>query len=217
MKKLLIIIFLLQLTTIYGCVMENGRDIQEGDQVNRTYDVTNFTKLVVSHAFEVNIKVGSEASLKITAGENIHQYIIVENKDNTLRLSMKNGINNVGNIKAEITVLNLKSIDASGACKISVYGISTDSFELYMSGACSGKLYGKVKKLEIELSGATNLDAKDLIAEQVEVDISGASNIKVYASKSIEAEASGASNITLYGYPEKVETDISGASNLKSK
>lgn len=217
MKKLLVLIFLFQLTTIYGCIMENGRDIEEGDRVNRTYDITNFTKLDVSHAFEVDIKVGSEASLKITAGENIHPHIIVENKDNTLTLSIKNEINNVGNIKAEITVPNLKSVDASGACKISVDGISTDSFELDMSGACSGKLNGKVIKLEIDLSGATSMDAKDLIAEQVEVDISGASNTKVYASKSIEAEASGASNITLYGDPEKVETDISGASNLKSK
>lgn len=217
MKKLLVIIFLFQLTAIYGCMMKNGKDIQEGDRVNRTYEVTNFTNLDVSHAFEVDIKVGPEVSLKITAGENIHPYIIVENKENTLVLSIKSGLNNVGDIKAEVTVPNLKSVDASGACKIYVDGISTESFELDMSGACSGKLYGKVNKLEIDLSGATNLDAKDLIAEQVEVDISGASNTKVYASQSIEAEASGASNITLFGDPEKVETDLSGASNLKSK
>lgn len=217
MKKLLVIIFLFQFAAIYGCVMQNGRDFQEGDRVNKTYEVTNFTKLDVSHAFEVDMQVGAETSLKITAGENIHPYIIVENEDNTLVLSIKSGLNNVGNIKAEITVPKLKSVEASGACKISVEGISADSFELDMSGACSGDLSGEVKKLEVDVSGATSLDASHLIAENVEIDISGASNAKVYASKKLEAEASGASHITFYGDPEKVETDVSGASHIKSK
>lgn len=78
-------------------------------------------------------------------------------------------------------------------------------------------LLAKVKKLEVDVSGATSLDARDLKAENVEIDISGASNAKVYASNKLEAEASGASHITFYGDPEKVETDVSGASNIKSK
>lgn len=216
MKKIFVILFLIQFAVIYGCVMQNGKEIQEGDRVTKSYEVSNFNKLDVSHAFDVEIKIGKEASMKITAGENIHPYIEVENKENSLILGLKENIN-VGHIKVELTVEKLNSIDASGACKIFVEGISSESFELDMSGACTGELSGEVKKLEVDLSGATNLDARGLIAEIVEIDISGASNAKVYASKKLEAEASGASNISFYGNPEKVETDVSGASNIKSK
>ena len=216
MKKIFVVLFLLQFAVIYGCVMQNGKEIQEGDRVTKSYEVSNFNKLDVSHAFDVEIKIGKEASMKITAGENIHPYIKVENKENSLILGLKENIN-VGHIKVELTVEKLNSIDASGACKIFVEGISSESFELDMSGACTGELSGEVKKLEVDLSGATNLDARGLIAEIVEIDISGASNAKVYASKKLEAEASGASNISFYGNPEKVETDVSGASNIKSK
>ena len=213
MKKILVILFLIQVAAIYGCVMQN---LQEGDKVTRSYEVSDFNKLDVSHAFDVEIKIGEQASMKITAGENIHPYIEVENKEHSLILGLKDNIN-VGHIKVELTVENLKSLDASGACNISVVGISTESFELEMSGACKGNLSGNAKKLEVDISGATSIDARDLIAEKVEIDISGASNAKVYASKKLEADASGASNIIIYGDPADVESDVSGASNIKSK
>ncbi|VAX20402.1 hypothetical protein MNBD_IGNAVI01-525 [hydrothermal vent metagenome] len=217
MKKLLTIIFLIQFTAAYGCTRYDGSDIQGGDRVIKTYDISDFTKLEVSDAFEINVKVGEKASLKITGDENILPYIDVENEDNKLAIEFKKDFINAGNILVEITVKDLKSVDLSGACKITVEGISSDSFELEMSGACSGELSGKVKKLEIDLSGATNLDASQLIAEEVIIEASGASNAELYAVLSVDAEASGASNITIYGDPEKMETDASGASNIKSK
>jgi len=218
MKRVIVLFLLLiQFAVIYGCVRYNGRDIQEGDKVTKSYEISDFSKLDVSHAFDVEIKIGQEASLKITANENLHPYIEVKNKEQSLIIGLKENLNNVGHVRVELTVNDLKSVDASGACKISAEGISTDSFELDMSGACSGDLSGEVKKLEVDLSGATTLDARNLIAEKVEIDISGASNAKVYAGLSLEAETSGASNITFYGNPEKVETDVSGASNIKSK
>ncbi len=217
MKKYFTIIFLIQFTVIYGCTMHNGRDIQEGDRVTKTYEISDFTELDVSDAFEINVKAGEKASLKITGDENILPYISVKNKDNELEIGFEKNPINVGNILIEITVKDLRSVDLSGACKLTVEGISTDSFKLDMSGACSAELSGKVKKLEIDLSGATNLDASQLIAEEVKIKASGASNAEIYAVSSVDAETSGASNITIYGDPEKVETDVSGASNIKSK
>jgi len=217
MKKFFAVIFLIQFTVVYGCTMYNGREIQEGDRVTKTYEINDFTKLDVSDAFEITVKVGKKASLKITGDENILPYISVENNENKLAIEFKKDFINVSDILVEITVKELKSVDLSGACKITIEGISTDSFEMEMSGACSGELSGKVKKLEIDLSGASNLDASQLISEDIKIEASGASNAEIYAVSSVDAETSGASNITIYGDPEKVETDVSGASNIKSK
>lgn len=217
MKKLFAVFFIFQFIVVYGCKMYNGRDVQEGDRVTKTYEISDFTKLDVSNAFEITVKVGGKASLKITGDENILPYIRVKNKENELEIGFENNRHNIGNILVEITVENLESVDLSGACKIKVEGISTDSFELDMSGSSSGELSGKVKKFEIDLSGATKLDASQLISEAVEIEASGASNAEIYAVSSVDAETSGASNITIYGDPEKVKTDISGASDIKSK
>ena len=214
MKKLLVIVFLIQFSIINGCV---GKTIDEGNRITKSYQISDFTELDVSGAFKIVVKVGEDTSLKITGGENIIPYIDVKNDEDELEIGFKKDMNNVGNILVEITVKELKGVDLSGACKIEAEDIKTDSFEIAFSGACSGEFKGTVKKLEVDLSGATNLDAKELIAENVEIEVSGASNAKIFASKSLDAEASGASNITIYGDPEKVKTDVSGASNIKSK
>lgn len=234
MKKLLLVFVLIQFTAIFGCVMNR---INPGDQVTKTYDISEFTKLDASHAFEVDIKVGEKASLKITAGENIHPIINATVKGNTLILEMKKSVNNSGEIKAEITVKHLTDISASGACKVKVADVDAETFNLDvsgasrilaenfksnslmvdMSGASSGELIGEIKNLTADISGAVSLDAKSLKAESVVIDLSGASNAKVYASSSLIVDASGASNLTYYGNPGNVKKDLSGASNLNSK
>ncbi len=214
MKKFLTIIFLIQFTVTVGCV---GKHIDEGKRITKTFEIKEFTKLDVSDAFKIIVNVGKDASLKITAGENIIPYINVKNIGDKLAIDFKDNLQNIGEVLVEITVKELKNVALSGACKIKIYGISTESFVLDMSGACNGEISGQVKELEVDLSGATNLDASKLISESVEIEVSGASKADIYASKSVNAEASGASNITILGDPKEVETDVTGASNIKSK
>ncbi len=234
MKKIFIILVLFQMTVIYGCVMNN---VNPGDMVTKTYEVSEFTKLDVSHAFEIIVKVGETASLEITAGENIHPIIEAIVKGDKLVLGLKESMKNTGDIKAEITVLALDELQASGACKVHLTGVDTDEFMLDasgatrinikefkansltvdMSGASSGAIQGEVNNLNIDISGASGFDSEELMAENVVADLSGACNAKVYASKYLKVDASGASNLTYLGDPEKVEKDTSGASNIKSK
>ena len=118
---------------------------------------------------------------------------------------------------AVISTPYLNGVDLSGACKINVDGIETNTFSIDMSGACNGTFAGTTEKLDIDLSGATKLNSADLKATDVTVDVSGASKCSVYSSESLSVDASGASNIVIYGDPPKVETDISGASSITSK
>ena len=62
-----------------------------------------------------------------------------------------------------------------------------------------------------------DLMAKNLITEDVSIDVSGAANAEVYASKSCIAEVSGAGYIELYGDAVDVNMDISGAGSLTRK
>ena len=57
-------------------------------------------------------------------------------------------------------------------------------------------LNGKAELLDAELSGACKLSADDFLANDVKVELSGASKASVYVADSIDIEASGASNLT---------------------
>jgi len=45
------------------------------------------------------------------------------------------------------------------------------------------------------VSGAADIDTRDLKARKVEISVSGAGNAKVYASESFEGRVSGVGNI----------------------
>lgn len=111
----------------------------------------------------------------------------------------------------------MEEIESSGANTVMIGGIDSERFLVDISGAGSMRLSGNVKKLRVDISGATSLDAEELIADHVKVDISGASSASVYAAESIDAEISGVGNLDYYGRPEDVRTDVSGVGNISRR
>jgi hypothetical protein len=67
------------------------------------------------------------------------------------------------------------------------------------------------------MSGAGELDAKELHAYNVNVSISGAARADVYATEHLEASVSGAGNVNYYGDPKDVSEDTSGAGSISKK
>ena len=65
-----------------------------------------------------------------------------------------------------------------------------------VSGAASMNLNGKAETLVAELSGACKLAAEDFLANDVRIELSGASKASVLVADSIDIEASGASNLS---------------------
>ena len=69
--------------------------------------------------------------------------------------------------------------------------------------------------MEIELSGASELIGKNMIIDnKLNIDCSGASIIKLTANGKISIELSGASKFNNYGNGTIVQSDVSGASSI---
>ena len=217
MKKS-IIFFLLTFSIItIGCNSSFHTVEGNGDTTTKLYDVSEFSNIDASHAFEIDVVVGESQSVKIKTDENLMKYVEVTVKNNTLFLELENNTNLNGDMKAVISVESLKSIDLSGACKINVDDIDSDDFTVDVSGACKGIFSGNVKNLNLDLSGASKLNTVELKAENLNIDLSGASKLDVHCENSLIIDASGASKVTVYGDPKTTKTDFSGASSVKFK
>ena len=176
--------------------------------------VPSFNKVEISGAFYVKIIVGEKAGVKIRAESNLLKYIETEVNNGTLEISSSRYLSPRSKLMIKVTTPELKSVESSGVNKIVVVNVDTPDFRVSCSGASEIKLKGKVKKLTAEVSGASSLIAEKLLAEYVSLDVSGASDAYVFASKILSAEASGASSIRYRGNPEKIETDVSGVSSI---
>jgi len=107
---------------------------------------------------------------------------------------------------------NYQSITA--IAKISLPDIS----ELTMSGAAKGilKKFNTSRKVEIDVSGASELEIMDLTAGTVYIDVSGASVVGgTVACGDAEFNISGASTMNVAGSGQDLTAEVSGASKLE--
>ena len=74
---------------------------------------------------------------------------------------------------------------------------------------------GIITALDAHLDGASDLDARNLQAADLTVELSGASGATVSVSDTISAELSGASTLRYGGNPHFVRRDVSGASSIE--
>ena len=216
--------------SITGCTAITG----SGDVIEIDVPVESFDRLVVSHAFEVNVTVGEVPSLTVRVDDNLENSLDLGIDGNTLRIGLEpRTVVNNATLEADLTVVSLDSIDGSGAVEIHLSTLSGSDFELQLSGASaldgpvdfesmtaevSGAsdvaLSGRVGVLAIQASGASNLSLLELEVDDLRIDLSGASEAEITVNRSIEASLSGASALRYRGDADLNTVDMSGASTI---
>lgn len=102
--------------------------------------------------------------------------------------------------------------DFSGTSSVAMSG-SYSVFDVDLSGAVSFTVSGKANSLNVDASGAGSLKAQDLIAAEVSVSGSGASNIVVRPTEKISIDISGACRLR---YAKGAETEVISVSRGSS-
>lgn len=208
--------------------------IGKGELVKETFKIKSFDGIDISSAFDIELTQANSESLVIEAQENIMEHIVVEVVGGTLKIYTKGNIRKVKKMKAYISFKMIDEIELSGACDLlgmnkfelkeldidlsgaSDLKINLDASEINIeaSGATDIELMGSARELEIDVSGASDINTLDLEVDNVVIDASGASTIKVFANKDLRVDASGATTVRYKGSPS-VSFDSSGASSIR--
>ena len=206
-----------------------------GKIVKETRVVPAFDAIDLSGAWDVTLKQGPNQELTVETDENIMPLVRTEVVNGVLRIDVKKPIGHTTKMVLYITVKDLKKIDASGAVdihtetcitvpelSIDASGASEAKLELAVqriildcSGASKFKMSGKATDVKMDLSGASDIYAFDLLAENYDLEISGAGNAQISVSKKFKAEVSGAGTIRYKGSPTEINQDISGAGSIR--
>ncbi|MEI2738685.1 MAG: head GIN domain-containing protein [Chitinophagaceae bacterium] len=208
-----------------------------GKVITQNRSFSGFTDVDVSNSIVLYVRQDSVFSVRVETDDNLQQYIITRQDGNTLHIEQKDNthLDATGKIKVYVSAPAFKNLDASGACHIKgetlltatdeidvdVSGASSAELELKapriygeMTGASHLKLKGQTKDLRIEGTGASHAHCFDLLSENTDVDVTGASSAEVFASVKLNAGASGASDVRYKGNAE-VGQNVSGAASVK--
>jgi hypothetical protein len=227
----LLIISALAIFMLTGC---QGGIVGNGKVESRDQKIGNFNRLVLAGNFHVFLEQSNKPSLRMEMDENLYDIVKVSEEGSTLRIETRLNILQAREKNLYIGIKDLEKMELSGAIKmvsdsvlrlgslnIMVTGAARIDFEIEakslkidLSGASECDFRGKVDEFRVQLSGAGDIDALDLVARTVEVDLSGAGGARVNAKDKLDVSISGLGSVRYRGEPE-IHKNISGLGSLK--
>ena len=187
----------------------------------------------------IELTLIKDSTQKVTVSSPNDFISKVETKvENGVLYIYSNGILINRSIKVTISGDSIRSMVAKGACKIcSDYELVTPDFNVELLGASEANLKIKVaglfnldtkgaskvnlkgscETLKVNGVGASEIEASDFIAQNANIQVSGATHANVFASEILNAEALGASDIDCKGHPKSVKKSehISSSINVE--
>ncbi|HSR43934.1 MAG TPA: DUF2807 domain-containing protein [Acidimicrobiia bacterium] len=188
---------LVVLAVTLGLMVVACGTVGSGDLVTESRSVGSFDGLDVSEGINVNLLVdpGAVPSVSVTFDDNLLSKLVTEVRGGTLVIEFDGSVSILGSGRfVDVTVDSLDSIEVSGGADLNGFGTATD--------------------YRLSASGGADVDLAGLDAANVEVDISGGANARVFASVSVVGEASGGAALTVSGDPDQSGIDTSGGANV---
>ncbi len=237
MKRFIILSFLFSIL-LSSCHFMGGKRIRGNGKIttqNRT--VNAFTSVDVRGGIDVYVKQDSVVSVRIEADENLLEYVQVTVDRSTLDIREEKGYNlrsakgikvyvsgpsfnhfeasGASDIYSEnkISCINEISINATGASSIKME-LNAPKVEAELTGASHISLKGETKTFSADGSGASGLKCFELMTEETDVELSGASNAEVFASIKLNVHVSGAADVKYKGNAT-LSQEASGAGSVK--
>ncbi len=210
-----------------------------GDIVREDRDVSGFDSLEFAGFGRLIVTQGNVESLSIEVDDNLLRYIDTDVVGDTLKIEFDDNIvlrPTDGSIIFRLSVIELISIDISGAGTFEIDDLVTDELEVTLSGA--GKIdidsieatelrvvvngvgnidiSGTVESQEIEVSGLGDFNAWDLESQEATVNISGVGDADIWVHEELDITISGAGSVSYYGDPD-VSQSVSGLGSVNGR
>jgi len=183
-----------------------------GDMQSETRPIGDIDSIDVDGAFSVEI-AGAGSEVVVQADSNIIPLVVTETSGSGLKVTLRRPVCVSGKMHVKIPARGIRDIRSGGAVDIDGKGLAGTSIKVELEGAGSALLAGEASRLEATISGASNLDARDLRVKTASVEISGAGDATVNASDTLDVSIMGAGNVKYVGRPE-ISRSIMGVGNI---
>lgn len=218
---------------------QNKRVRGNGDVTTEVHDVKAFSSLELAGVLNVFIEQGDKESVTVETDDNLHDYVIIENRGKTLiidtqkKISIKRKkkmnvyvtvrdidrlkISGVGNVETSET-LRLKDLDLRIKSVGNVYlDLEADYLDARLSSVGNVSLSGKIGEADIDNTGVGKLAAYDLHNEKLSLKAAGVGKTEVYASKELAIKSTGVGNVYYKGDAVITDLNIRGVGKVKKR
>jgi Putative auto-transporter adhesin, head GIN domain len=181
-----------------------------------TRAIGSFDRIDISGGFQlIELKEGSEESVRIEASGVALDKIETDIVGNTLRIRMKRGSYNDTRIKMLVTYKQLDEVSNSGSSDIEALNtikgprfslnssgsgdfrgdFDVEKLTLSISGSSDMTLRGQARRQSIAISGSGDIDAAKLTGSEASVAISGSGDVVLGVNGPVRTAISGSGTV----------------------
>lgn len=214
--KITTFIFLMTILTSCGIDMFN-RIEGNNNVIIQKREIIDFTEVSVSNGIELIIQQDDTISLVVEADENLHENIITEVIDGTLKIWTKKNIWRATSKKIHLKVNTLEELTASsGSSVISKNTIKAEDFEVSSSSGANLNIKLETNRLVSNSSSGAKI-GMEILATHVESSSSSGSNTKLIGETTThKASASSGSSLNAFGLKAKnVNARVSSGARVR--
>ncbi|MEO5911534.1 MAG: head GIN domain-containing protein [Pelobium sp.] len=232
------------LKSLLSCLLITvSMTVLKAQEVEKKANFTNFNGVSVSSSIDLYLTQSNSEQIVVKGTKDLMDKLkISKDADGLLKFEMDKG-NGWGNwswgkdsyVKAYVSFKTLSRLIASGGSDVYSQGqlklndlairssggsdlkldLIVGDLRVVSSGGSDVYLKGKASSFSLLGAGGSDVKAFNLIADKVDVQMSGGSDGELYAVKSLTIIASGASDVDYKGTPTKKVIKSTGASDVK--
>jgi hypothetical protein len=202
---------------VVGCQLFGSGVRGSGKPKTEQRTVPAFDQVSIEGSMHADITAGAPQLVELSGDDNIVPLIATVVKNNDLQIEPEQSISPKLDLTARVATPKLTALAVSGSVQAAVRGIASDTFAIHTSGSTSVKASGATKRVTIHVAGSSSVDANELRAEDVTIDVSGSADVDVYATGVLDVHISGSARVRYAGGPREVHKDISGSGTVEAR
>lgn len=201
------------------------KDHDQKREIVETHDFEDFDQIEVLGVYELDIRLGDEFSIRTEATRDEAETLKIRQKGSLLILDNERsntkewGQNNRNSaILTVVTMPKLVDLEIQGVATGRVEAFDGGRVDVDIEGVVGDlELSGRCDMLSVDMAGVGQLDAEDLICEEVDADLEGVGEMVVHATRKVRASADGIGKISVHGDPKDRDVDDSFMAKVRFK
>lgn len=177
-----------------------------GTIVTESRELDAFAEVVMFGPCDLTVTIGETQTVDVTADDNVLPLLETSVEDGKLVIETTDWFEATERPNIVITVAELTTLELFGAADVGVSGLNNAAFSLEVAGSGQVTLDGTTTAGAFAIMGSGEVLATELVAEQIEVFVSGAGEAEVNAAETLLVEVFGSGEVRYAGRPVVTQT-----------
>jgi hypothetical protein len=218
MHRSLILLPAILATSLGGCIVGSATGQPYSEAQRHSY--AGFSKVDVSAGVEVVVAQGAfDVRAETTQGQGFDN-LIVEVKGDTLRISRKQQMWDMGGgprYRVTVSAPEYAELEASSGSSLRADNLRLGAVEISVSSGASMQVSGSCTALELDMSSGASFSGEGLRCETASVDASSGASAHAYAARKATGNASSGASVSFSGNPAELERDTSSGGSVSAR